>query len=114
MASWRLKKVSPPTLTPVRPSDRHSFHSAGLLRTLKLQRMRGWKILILALPLAAFCLLLDPSAFAQVFGFWRGPVVQNNPPPTEFIVARWRYNNNGNIGGMGWAHNYPEGEMHLN
>jgi len=77
--------------------------------------MRRWKLLMIAAPLAAVCFLLDLQAVAaQVFGFWSGPVVQNTPPPTEFVVARWRYNNNGNIGGMGWAHNYPEGEMNLN
>jgi hypothetical protein len=79
----------------------------------KLHCMR--RCIFLTAPLLLLCLILqDPSAFAQVFGFWRGPVVQNDPPPTEFVVARWRYRNNGNIGGMGWAHNYPEGEMHLN
>src|SRR5262245_165643 len=83
--------------------------------TRKLQRMRRWKILLAAVPLVILCIVLDRSAIAaQIFGFWRGPVVQNNPPPTEFIVARWRYGTNGRIGGMGWAHNYPEGEMHLN
>jgi hypothetical protein len=77
--------------------------------------MRRWTMFIVAVPLAAFCVLQDPTAFAaQIFGFWRGPVIQNNPPSTEFIVARWRYTSNGSVGGMGWAHNYPEGEMHLN
>jgi len=77
--------------------------------------MRRWKMFIAGAALGALCLSPDLSAIAaQVFGFWRGPVVQNTPPPTEFVVARWRYSNNGNIGGMGWAHNYPEGEMHLN
>src|SRR5690349_17527897 len=77
--------------------------------------MRHWTLAIAATALIALCLSQNLSAIAaQVFGFWRGPVIQNNPPPTEFIVARWRYSTNGNIGGMGWAHNYPEGEMHLN
>jgi hypothetical protein len=76
--------------------------------------MRCWKCVIAAVVLLC-CVWQYPLAFAaQIFGFWRGPVVQNNPPPTEFVVARWRYTNNRNIGGMGWAHNYPEGEMHLN
>src|SRR4051812_16827712 len=74
------------------------------------------KILIIAAGLAVVgCLLRQPLlSAAQVFGFWRGPVVQNNPPPTEFIIARLRFTTNGRIGNMGWAHNYPEGEMHLN
>jgi Domain of unknown function (DUF4159) len=77
--------------------------------------MRRWKIFIPVLSLFLVWLVDDPSALAaQIFGFWRGPVIQNNPPPTDFIVARLRYSNNRRIGGMGWAHNYPEGEMHLN
>jgi len=76
--------------------------------------MRRWKLLLAVTPVLC-CLLHDPWAFAaQIFGFWRGPVIQNTPPSTEFVLARWRYRNNGNIGGMGWAHNYPEGEIHLN
>jgi hypothetical protein len=77
--------------------------------------MRRCKLVMVAVAIAAVCLIPDlPVIAAQVFGFWRGPVIQNTPPPTEFVVARWRYSTNGNIGGMGWAHNYPEGEMHLN
>jgi hypothetical protein len=77
--------------------------------------MRRWKMSMAVIAVAAVCLIPDlPAIAAQVFGFWRGPVIQNDPPPTEFIVARWRYSNNGAIRGMGWAHNYPEGEMHLN
>jgi hypothetical protein len=76
--------------------------------------MRRWTILIVAVSCLCW-VLQDPSALAaQIFGFWNGPVIQNEPPPTEFIVARWRYSNNRTIGGMGWAHNYPDGEMHLN
>ena len=38
----------------------------------------------------------------------------NAPPPTEFIVARFKYGTNGAIGHMGWSHNYPDAEMNLN
>jgi hypothetical protein len=60
--------------------------------------------------------LVCGSALASAqFGVWGGRlIVQNNPPPTELIVARLRYGNNGRIGGMGWAHNYPDAEMNLN
>jgi hypothetical protein len=39
---------------------------------------------------------------------------QNNPPATEFVIARWKFSTNGNIGHMGWSHNYPDAEVHLN
>jgi hypothetical protein len=54
-------------------------------------------------------------AYAQQFGWFRGgPVLQNDPPATGFIAARWRFGTNGAIGHMGWAHNYPYSEQHLN
>ncbi len=68
----------------------------------------------LAAATVLFCILSGSALFAQVFGYWRGPIVQNHPPKTEFVFARWRFTTNGDIGGVGWAHNYPEGEMHLN
>ena len=40
-------------------------------------------------------------------------VRQNNPPPTELVIARWRFGTNGRIGHTGWTHNYPDAEMHL-
>jgi hypothetical protein len=55
------------------------------------------------------------AACAQEFGWFRGePVVQNQPPPTEFIAARWHFGTNGAIGHMGWAHNYPYSDQNLN
>jgi hypothetical protein len=33
----------------------------------------------------------------------------NEPPPTEFVFARWEYSSNG-----GWWHDYPDAEEHLN
>jgi len=39
---------------------------------------------------------------------------QNDPPATEFIAARWRFGTNGNIGHMGWLHNYPNSDRNLN
>jgi hypothetical protein len=77
--------------------------------------MRRSRILVLAVgPVLYFALGGAALLFAQILGYWRGPIVQNNPPPTEFVFARWRFTTNGAIGGVGWAHNYPEGEMHLN
>jgi Domain of unknown function (DUF4159) len=49
------------------------------------------------------------------FGWFRGrPVEQNDPPKTELVVARWRFNTNGAIGRMGWSHNYPDSDRNLN
>lgn len=38
----------------------------------------------------------------------------NDAPPTEFVSMRWHFGTNGAIGHMGWSHNYPESEVHLN
>jgi uncharacterized protein DUF4159 len=37
---------------------------------------------------------------------------QNEPPPTEFIFARWHYGT-GRFGGGGWVHDYPTAEEHI-
>jgi len=63
------------------------------------------------------CAILSVAAvaYAQEFGWFRGEaIVQNQPPPTEFIAARWRFGTNGAIGHMGWAHNYPYSDQNLN
>jgi hypothetical protein len=53
-------------------------------------------------------------AYGQ-FGFGRRvSIQQNDPPSTEFIMARWSFNTNGRIGHTGWTHNYPDSEQHLN
>ena len=57
------------------------------------------------------------SADAQGFrrgGFGRGYIEQNTPPPTELIVARWHFGTNGNIGHLGWSHNYPGSDENFN
>src|SRR5689334_857785 len=41
------------------------------------------------------------------FGFTR----QNEPPPTEFVLARWHYT--AGWGGGGWSHDYPTAEEHI-
>lgn len=35
----------------------------------------------------------------------------NEPPPTEFVMARWHYT--AGRGGGGWAHDYPVAEEHI-
>jgi hypothetical protein len=67
---------------------------------------RAWLVvLLLAMALAAML------ATGQGWG-WR--YVQNDPPRTEFIAARWHFGTNGYIGHRGWAHNYPASDRHLN
>ena len=41
-------------------------------------------------------------------------IQQNDPPDTELIVARWKFGTNGRIGHMGWSHNYPNSDAHIN
>jgi Domain of unknown function (DUF4159) len=62
------------------------------------------------LPLVA--LLTATVCFAQ--GFGRRSIEQNEPPATEFVAARWHFGTNGAIGHMGWSHNYPQSDQHLN
>jgi hypothetical protein len=68
-------------------------------------------LLLIALPL---CLAAMYSA-AQGFRYGRQVrMPQNNPPATELIVARLHFGTNGAIGNMGWSHNYPQSDIHLN
>lgn len=63
------------------------------------------------------CAILGMAALAsaQQFGWFRGEaIVQNDPPRTEFVAARWHFGTNGAIGHMGWAHNYPYSDRNLN
>ena len=51
---------------------------------------------------------------AQGFRGRRGMAIfQNEPPDTEFVIARWKYSNNGRIDGAGWSHDYPQAEEHI-
>jgi Domain of unknown function (DUF4159) len=51
---------------------------------------------------------------AQIFrGRWGMPIYQNEPPNTDFVIARWKYSNNGRIDGAGWSHDYPQAEQHI-
>lgn len=70
----------------------------------------AWPVRIL-LTLTAVA-VLAATAWAQ--GFLRRRIVQNDPPPTEFIAARWHFGTNGYIGHMGWSHNYPDSDRNLN
>jgi len=62
--------------------------------------------------LAAVALLGATLCLAQ--GFRGRRIEQNEPPPTEFVAARWHFGTNGYIRHMGWSHNYPQSDQHLN
>ena len=47
----------------------------------------------------------------QRFGF--RIAMQNDPPHTEVVVARWRYTAMGKFRGTGWSHNYPTSDAHF-
>lgn len=65
--------------------------------------------------LALVALLIQDLAGAQGFGSRRGgQITQNQPPATELVVARWHFGTNGYIRHMGWSHNYPDSDRHLN
>jgi hypothetical protein len=61
--------------------------------------------------MAATMLLAATAALAQMI---MGRIPQNDPPPTEFVAARWHFGTNGYIRHMGWSHNYPQSDRHLN
>src|SRR5688572_28564844 len=61
--------------------------------------------------LPALALLTATVCVAQTI---MGRIQQNDPPPTEFIAARWHFGTNGYIRHMGWSHNYPQSDRHLN
>ena len=58
--------------------------------------------------------LLSLAGYSQRGRFGFGFITNNNPPPTELVVARWKFGTNGRIGHTGWTHNYPTAEIHLN
>jgi hypothetical protein len=54
------------------------------------------------------------AVLACAQGFLGGRIVQNEPPDTEFVAARWHFGTNGRIGHRGWSHNYPFSDRNLN
>ncbi len=59
-------------------------------------------------------LVFTADSSGQGFGRRRNYIEQNQPPATEFIAARWHFGTNGAVGNMGWSHNYPQSDRHLN
>lgn len=56
---------------------------------------------------------ISSQAHTQIFRS-RSINSQPVPPTTEFIAARWHFGTNGDIGHMGWSHNYPQSDRNLN
>jgi hypothetical protein len=75
-----------------------------------MKRHSGRKILLVGAWLGA-CLL---SCMVYAQRSRRVAIPQHEPPATEFIAARWHFGTNGYIGHMGWSHNYPQSDRHLN
>jgi hypothetical protein len=71
------------------------------------------RIYILALGAISLIAGIAALGYGQ-FDIFRFRIRQNDPPATELIIARWRFSTNGAIGHMGWSHNYPNAEIHLN
>lgn len=67
----------------------------------------------LASTVLLLCVVISTSLLAQRFGGGRWVTEQNDPPNTEIVMARWRFNHNGWFGGYGWAHNYPSSDQNL-
>jgi hypothetical protein len=67
-----------------------------------------------SLVVAVLALVVAGLAYGQFRGRRYMTFEDNDPPPTEFVVARWKYGTNGAIGHGGWSHNYPDAEMNLN
>lgn len=76
-------------------------------RPMNLTRLNTVTVLAVAVLVAAV-------VYAQNFGSRRGRMMQNEPPNTELVVARWHFGTNGNIGHRGWSHNYPNSDRNLN
>jgi len=69
----------------------------------------------LAIFLTLLLTIAPHLSSAQRVGFGgRWNTEQNDPPPSEVTVARWRFGNNGIFRGFGWAHNYPSSDQNFN
>jgi hypothetical protein len=64
--------------------------------------------------LSMFLLCGQPSQDVEAQRNSRWNTEQNQPPPSEIVVARWTFGHNGWFGGYGWAHNYPTSDQHFN
>src|SRR5262252_3008030 len=59
----------------------------------------------------AATLVLGPIAEGQRERLRNNAAINNVPPKTEFVLARWHYT--AGWGGGGWVHDYPVAEEHI-
>jgi len=78
-----------------------------------MKRRRRFLVIFVALFLCSAALFAAQrtrgrnNAFNSIFGSYN----QNDPSPTEFVMARWHYT--AGWGGGGWSHDYPTAEEHI-
>src|SRR5262245_23581094 len=58
-----------------------------------------------------FILVLGPFALGQRERRYNQTAINNIPPHSEFILARWHYT--AGYRGDGWGHDYPVAEEHI-
>jgi hypothetical protein len=81
-------------------------------------KSRGWLAVFLFLVLTGTVLYAQRGRqLGGQFGdlgrfFGRASLDQNDPPQTEFILARWHYGT-GRYARDGWSHDYPTAEEHI-
>jgi hypothetical protein len=76
------------------------------LESITMKRAK-WALALLLLFLCAGAVMTYGQRFRRPLVF------DNEPPPTELIVARWQYTARGKFGGTGWSHNYPSSDQHF-
>jgi Domain of unknown function (DUF4159) len=74
--------------------------------------LRKFGLVFLLLALASTMLYAQRNRFRGGRFNFSPSFDGNEPPPTEFIFARWHYGA-GRYGGGGWAHDYPTAEEHI-
>src|SRR5262249_21982984 len=88
------------------PLPEASPYRARAARPLPKGEGRARRILALILLIALGAAFVYGQRFRDFF-------FQNEPPPTELVVARWKYTAFGKFGGTGWSHNYPSSDQHF-
>jgi hypothetical protein len=66
--------------------------------------------MVAAILTAAIAGIVIAQRFRAEDSFFGYRSQKNEPPPTEFVFARWEYSS----GNDGWSHDYPDAEEHIN
>ena len=75
-------------------------------------RSRRWIALLILLALTVGALHAQRFRDREFDSFFGRSSIQNEPPNTEFVFARWHYGT-GRYRGDGWSHDYPTAEEHI-